>query len=140
MVDLNMVKDKLVKGGLVGVGTFTSSYIGNEVEKRAGLGGMGVAGSEIAVGAGVAVASEHFLGSNGQVRGFNVQQGAEYVGYGIQGAGWAELADTVQTGAIGGSNLVRVESQQVEPTPNQNTQNTQNQNTSADSGKVSINV
>jgi len=56
----------------------------------------------MALGAGVAVGSEKLGGAvsgrTGAQQGL-VELGVEHIGYGIHGAGFAELADTIQTGA-----------------------------------------
>lgn len=102
MVDTEMVKRKLAKGLTTGVGVFASSFVGNTIEDAAPFGGTGVAASQMVLGAGVAVGSEKLGGAvsgrTGAQQGL-VELGVEHIGYGIHGAGFAELADTMQTGA-----------------------------------------
>lgn len=101
MVDTEMVKRKLAKGLTTGVGVFASSYVGNTIESQFDLSGNGIAATQLALGAGLAVGSERLGGLAGQRTGADdslLEIGIEHVGYGIHGAGFAELADNVQTG------------------------------------------
>jgi len=102
MVNFDMVKRKLAKGLTTGVGVFASSFVGNTIEDLAPFGGTGVAAAQMTLGAGVAVGSEKLgeqvSGRTGAQQGL-VELGVEHIGYGIHGAGFAELADTMQTGA-----------------------------------------
>jgi len=102
MVNTEMVKRKLAKGLTTGVGVFASTFVGNVMENRLPFGGTGVGVGQMALGAGIAVGSERL----GEVAGQRAGQpqglmeiGIEHVGYGIHGAGFAELADELQTGA-----------------------------------------
>jgi len=107
MVNTEMVKRKLAKGLTTGVGVFASTYTGNAIENNTNLGSLGIAGTQMALGAGVAVASERLgdelSGRTGAEQGL-AEVGVEHIGYGIHGAGFAEAADELsmgQTGAMG---------------------------------------
>lgn len=102
MVNTEMVKRKLAKGLTTGVGVFASTFVGNVMENRLPFSGTGVGVGQMALGAGIAVGSERL----GEVAGARAGQpqglmelGIEHIGYGIHGAGFAELADELQTGA-----------------------------------------
>lgn len=102
MVDTEMVKRKLAKGLTTGVGVFASTFVGNAAEDYVPGGGIGVAGTQMALGAGIAVGSEKLGDAAGSRVGADsglMELGVEHVGYGIHGAGFAELADEMQTGA-----------------------------------------
>jgi len=102
MVDTEMVKRKLAKGLTTGVGVFASTFVGNVMENRLPFGGTGVGVGQMALGAGIAVGSERLGELAGQRAGQPaglMEIGIEHVGYGIHGAGFAELADELQTGA-----------------------------------------
>lgn len=102
MVNTEMVKRKLAKGLTTGVGVFASTFVGNVMENRLPFGGTGVGVGQMALGAGIAVGSERLGELAGQRAGQPaglMEIGIEHVGYGIHGAGFAELADELQTGA-----------------------------------------
>jgi len=99
---VNNVTRKLAKGITTGIGVFASTFVGNTIENRFDLGGNGVGAAQMAVGAGVAVASDRVAQLAGQqstaARGSEglIELGVEHVGYGIHGAGFAEVADNLQ--------------------------------------------
>lgn len=102
MVNMDMVQRKLAKGLTTGVGVFASTFVGNTIENNLPFSGVGVGVGQMALGAGIAVGSEQI----GDAVGRQVNQpdgllelGVEHIGYGIHGAGFAELADELQTGA-----------------------------------------
>lgn len=93
------IKMKLAKGITTGVGVFASSFVGETIQDQFGLGNVGVGLGQMAIGAGVAVGSEQLGGMIGQRAGFGqglLETGVEHVGYGIHGAGFAQLADELQ--------------------------------------------
>jgi hypothetical protein len=102
MVNTEMVKRKLAKGITTGIGVFGSTLVGNVMEEQLPIQGNQVGVGQMALGAGIAVGSERLgsvLGQRaGQPEGL-VEIGVEHIGYGIHGAGFAEVADNLQTGA-----------------------------------------
>lgn len=101
MVDMQRVKTVLAKGLTTGAGVYSSTFIGNRIESQFNLGGNGVAAAEILLGAGVALGAPRIAGmAGGRVGGRQnlLSTGVEHFGYGVHGAGFAELADNVQTG------------------------------------------
>ena len=102
MVDFGKVTMKAARGFSVGVGVFGSSFVGNTIADNTSLGNTGVALGEVGVGAAHALLSDE-LGN--QLAGVDMRlaniadMGVEHVGYGVMGAGLAELADEMQTGA-----------------------------------------
>lgn len=110
MVDYDNVLTKLKRGAFVGLGTFASSFIGNAVEDFTPVSGMGVALAQVGVGAGVAVGTDMALGDP-RVNVTDeelVAQAGEFMGYGVIGAGFAELAESVQTGVQTGQEADRI--------------------------------
>jgi len=110
MVNRN-IKMKLAKGLTTGVGVFASTFVGETVEDQFGLSGMGVGLSQMAIGAGVAVGSEQLGGIIGQrasVGNGLLEAGVEHVGYGIHGAGFAQLADELQQSGASADRVVTV--------------------------------
>ena len=93
---------KAARGFSVGVGVFGSTFVGNTIADRTSLGDTGVALGEVGVGAAHALLSDEI---GNQLASFDTRlaniadMGVEHVGYGVMGAGVAELADTMQTGA-----------------------------------------
>ncbi len=111
-MDYGNLTAKAAKGFSVGVGVFGSTYVGNTIADNTELGNTGVAAGEAVVGMGAAVLSDE-LGN--QLMRFDrrladiASFGAEHVGYGIMGAGVAEAADNMQTGA-GTQEYIQVDS------------------------------
>lgn len=106
---------KLAKGVTTGLGVFASTFVGNTIENRFDLGGNGVGAAQMAIGAGVAVASDRVAQLAGQqstaARGSEgiIELGVEHVGYGVHAAGFAEVADNLQgTGGETGAPADRV--------------------------------
>jgi hypothetical protein len=101
-MNTQMIKRKLAKGLTTGIGVFGSSFIGNTLEDQLPFSGYGVGVGQMALGAGIAVGSEKLggvVGGRTGARDSLVETGIEHVGYGIHGAGFAEVADQLQTGA-----------------------------------------
>lgn len=94
-MDFQVVKEKLIRGAAVGGGSFVSTYAGSLMSSYLPIGGLGVSAGKVALGTGIAVGSEPLLEDIGEVP----TEAAEFVGYGIQGSGFAELANTFSTGA-----------------------------------------
>jgi len=94
-MDFQVVKEKLIRGAAVGGGSFASTYAGSLMSSYLPIGGLGVSAGKVALGTGIAIGSEEFLADMGEVP----TEAAEFVGYGIQGSGFAELANTFSTGA-----------------------------------------
>lgn len=88
---------------LVGGGVFGSTFVGDAIDDFVPGGDLAVAGGEIGVGLGLTLAPE-LLGGRGGSLGTVVdildREEVEFVGYGIGGAGAAEAADMIQTGAL----------------------------------------
>lgn len=101
-MNMQKIKMKLAKGLTTGLGVFGSSFIGNTMEDQLPFSGYGVGVGQMALGAGIAVGSEKLggvVGGRTGARDSLVETGIEHVGYGIHGAGFAEVADQLQTGA-----------------------------------------
>jgi hypothetical protein len=103
-MDTDMILNKLAKGLATGGGVFASTLVGDTLDEFVPGGDTGVALGQMALGAGVAVGAERIAPGNIQQGNFSVdanlaEAAVEHVGYGIHGAGFAELADMVQTGS-----------------------------------------
>lgn len=94
-MDFDLVQTKLLRGAYVGAGSFASSFAGNIMSRHLPFGDMGVSGGKVALGVGVSIGAEEVIGETDSIP----NEAAEFAGYGIQGAGFAELANTLQTGA-----------------------------------------
>ena len=99
MIDTELLTEKLKKGAFVGVGSFASSYVGSQIADRTGLTELQISGAKVALGAGAAYVSadDDILEVSGMVR-----QAGEFAGYGMQGAGWAEIGQNFNAGVGGG--------------------------------------
>jgi hypothetical protein len=101
MVDLDVVKERVKRGALVGAGAFASGFVGERLTSADGFGLSEVEGSlgKIGLGVGVSVAGSEL----DVVQDPTVDEVMEYVGYGMQGDGFSDLAENIETGALGGS-------------------------------------
>jgi len=110
MVNTERVMNKLAKGLTTGAGVFASTIVGDTIDEIVPGGDTGTAVGQMALGAGVAVASDRIAPGDLNENAFSVdssliETGVEHFGYGIHGAGFAELADMVQTGAQTGQTV-----------------------------------
>lgn len=95
MVDMDKVKERLMRGAFVGLGSFTSSFAGSFIEEYAPGGDLATGAGQVAIGLGVSVGVDEVLDSRNSLP----NEAVEFAGYGIQGAGWANLGESIQTGA-----------------------------------------
>lgn len=97
MVDYEVVKERLMRGAFVGAGSFVSSTAGGLIEEHLNLGDMGTAAGQVVVGAGVSVGADEVFEEPESIP----NEFLEFAGYGIQGAGFANLGEALaaQTGA-----------------------------------------
>jgi hypothetical protein len=103
-IDMELVKDRLVKGAFVGAGSFASTYIENIIQDNLFDNNIAMGMSELAIGAGTSVGVE-LVFDEPEALPNNM---AEYAGYGIQASAWNSLADAIQTGELAGSRTVSV--------------------------------
>lgn len=127
MVDMSVVKERALRGALVGIGSFGSSFAATFIEEQFGLGDMGVAGGQVVGGLAISVGADEVLTDKGSL----ANDAAEFVGYGIQGAGFSNLAESVQTGAQTGR-VVTVSANSGQQRQQAQNQNQANQASSAD--------
>lgn len=130
---------KLAKGLTTGAGVFASTLVGDLIDDAVPGGDVGTAFGQMAVGAGVAVGAENISGralneSNFEINSALIETGVEHFGYGIHGAGFAELADQVQTGAHTGNRMVSVSARSDDAQTGQRVQVT-NTNDSSQAGQ-----
>lgn len=98
MVNTDNAMEKLKNGLFVGLGVFSSQFIGDKMAETMPGGQVAVGAGQLAVGAGVSVAADEMISDRSSVPNDVV----EHAGYGIQGAAWAELADTMSSGSTSG--------------------------------------
>jgi len=101
MVDMQRVLGEIKRTAYVGVGTFGSSFIGGAMADVLPVGDLGVSGVQALAGAGVASFIAERQGRQTTTSGlsFDVNEMARHASYGVGGAGFAELADSVQSGS-----------------------------------------
>lgn len=92
MVDVDVVKERLVRGAYVGAGSFLSTFTANFIENKAGLGDLGNAVGQVGTGLAISVGVDEVLDPQSMQA-----EAGEYIGYGIQGSGFSSLADEIQT-------------------------------------------
>lgn len=119
MVDLTVIRERLMKGAFVGVGSFLSSFTATLIEDKLGLGDVGAAGGQVVTGLAVSAGVDQVFTNPDSMP----NDAVEFVGYGIQGAGFSNLAESIQTGAQTG--------QVVSVSANGNQQREQSSNQSA---------
>jgi len=98
MVDMERVLGEIKRTAYVGVGTFGSSFIGGALADNLPVGDVGVSGVQALAGAGAASFIAERQGRQSTTSGlsFDVNEMARHASYGVGGAGFAELADSVR--------------------------------------------
>jgi len=98
MVDMQRVLGEIKRTAYVGVGTFGSSFIGGTLADQLPVGDVGVSGVQALAGAGAATFISERQGRTTMTSGltFDVNEMARHASYGVGGAGFAELADSVR--------------------------------------------
>lgn len=106
MVDYDVVKERLMRGAFVGAGSFVSSTAGGLIEEHGGVGDLGAAAGQVVLGAGVSVGADEVFEEPESIP----NEFLEFAGYGIQGAGFANLGEALaaQTGAKGDGEVVKI--------------------------------
>lgn len=105
MVDFDVVRERLLKGAYVGVGSFVSSYTATTIEEQLGLGDIGASAGQVVTGLGISVGVDEVFDDPNSMP----NDAVEYAGYGIQGAGFSNLAESIRAGSNTGADVVRVE-------------------------------
>lgn len=96
-MDFESIFEKVKRGAFVGAGAFGSSFTNNYLFENWGQTNTAV--GQVVVGAGVSVAADYAeeqMGMDDEIAG-HVTDALEFGGYGIQGAGWSDLGDRIQT-------------------------------------------
>lgn len=104
-IDMELVKDRLLKGVFVGAGSFASTYIENIIQDNLFDNNIAMGMSELAIGAGTSVGVEMVFDEPEALPNNMV----EYAGYGLQASAWNSLADAIQTGELAGNRTVSVD-------------------------------
>lgn len=107
-----------MRGAFVGAGSFASSFAGSFIEQYAPGGDIATGAGQVALGLGVSVGVDEVFDNPESVP----NEAIEFVGYGVQGAGFANLGESLQTGAQTGR-VVNVSSRS-NNSPNQNANET----------------
>jgi len=95
MVNMEKVKERLMRGAFVGAGSFASSFAGGFIEQYAPGGDITTGAGQVALGLGISVGVDEVFTSPNSVP----NEAVEFVGYGIQGAGFSNLGESLQAGA-----------------------------------------
>jgi hypothetical protein len=106
MVNMDVVQDRLLKGAFVGLGSFAGSLVEPVIEDNLPGGSMATTVAQGALGAGLSIGVDQVFDNPRSLP----NDAVEFVGYGMQGNAWSNLAETVQTGQLAGSQTVRVSS------------------------------
>lgn len=110
MVDTELLMEKAKRSAFVGAGAFVSGYVGDQIaDFSSDIGDRGVAIAKIGLGVGAAtVADDDNLLMDLDARNDSMQSMAvEYAGYGLSGAGFAELGQNLDIGFGGGGSSGR---------------------------------
>lgn len=132
MVDMDRVLGEIKRTTYVGLGSFASSYVGNFLDDFIPGGNAGVGAAQMLAGAGAAA---YIGGSRGgsMTSGldFDTNEMIRHVGYGVGGAGFADIAnalnnDALLSGQYGQSEMVevRTRSNASQHTPSHNSTDT----------------
>lgn len=105
MVDFDVVRERLLRGAYVGAGSFASGFVGSMIESNLGTGNLGTAAGQVAIGAALSVGVDEVVPPR---QNQMLNDVGEFVGYGIQGAGFANLGSALSAGQLGGSSSVEI--------------------------------
>lgn len=94
MVDMEVVRERLLKGAYVGVGSFASSFVGQAIEDNTPLGDIETAVAQAALGAGMSVGVDEVFDDPSSMP----NDAVEFAGYGLQGAAWSQVAEDLMAG------------------------------------------
>lgn len=114
-----------MRGAFVGVGSFASSFAGGFLEQYVPGGDVTTGAAQVALGLGVSVGADEVFSSRNSIQ----NDAAEFVGYGIQGAGFANVGESLAPGAQTGR-VVNV-NQRSRNRPNENASSQAQQATSS---------
>jgi hypothetical protein len=103
-MNTQVIKERLLRGAYAGAGAFAAGLVEGQIESNLPVGDLGTAAGQAALGLGMSVGVDMVF-DNPQAM---PNDAIEYAGYGMQAAGFANIARGVQTGAYGGSDTVHV--------------------------------
>lgn len=107
MVDMEVVKNRVMRGAYVGAGSFIASTAGGLMEEHLGLEDLGVSAGQVLAGAGISIGVDEVFTDPDSLP----NEAVEFVGYGVEGAGFANLGEalaTEGTGARAGDEVVTI--------------------------------
>lgn len=134
MVEMDRVVERVLRGVYVGVGAVGAEFTDSVIRNRLTQQDVAVAGGTIVTGSVLSVGSDLVSDTLGMRRDGFVNDFVEYAGYGVSGAGWANLMEAFElTGTQTASSVINVSSHASEmarPTrPAQPRHTTNNQST-----------
>lgn len=112
MVDMEVVRERLVRGAYVGVGSFASQFTATILEDTLPVGDVGSSVAQVGTGLALSVGVDEVF-DNPQSAPNDL---VEFAGYGIQGAGFADLADHIHA-QVGEGETGQMVSVDRNPTP-----------------------
>jgi hypothetical protein len=101
MVDMELLQEKLIRGAAVGAGSFVSGYVGDQITEFSNdIGDTGLAVTKVGLGVGATIVAsdDDMLMDLGASDDSMQSEAVEFVGYGLQGAGWKELGENLDLG------------------------------------------
>jgi hypothetical protein len=97
MVDMEVVKNRVMRGAFVGGGSFLASTAGGLMEEHLGLGDIGTSAGQVVAGAGVSIGVDQVFQDPESLP----NEAVEFIGYGVEGAGFANLGEALTTDGTG---------------------------------------
>jgi hypothetical protein len=94
MVNTRRVKERLMRGVYVGVGSFAASTAEGLIEENLGTGDVATSLAQAGLGLGLSVGADTVFSSPSSLP----NDAVEFAGYGMQGAGFSNLGRSFQTG------------------------------------------
>lgn len=95
MVDMEKVKERALRGAYVGAGSFAASFAGGFIEEFVPGGDIATGAGQVALGLGISVGVDEVFDNPDSMP----NDAVEFMGYGVQGAGFANLGEFLQAGA-----------------------------------------
>lgn len=95
MVDMEKVKERLMRGAFVGAGSFASAFAGSFIEQYAPGGDLTTGAGQVALGLGISVGVDEVFTQPESMP----NEAVEFVGYGVQGSGFANLGEALRPGS-----------------------------------------
>ena len=141
MVDTELLMEKAKRSAFVGAGAFMSGWVGEKIAGASDdLDDRAIAVGKIGLGVGASVVADDddLLTDLGSRQDSMQSMAVEYTGYGLSGAGFAELGESLDIGfGGGGGSSSRRKSRRVNRTRSKRTQRTDGGNLGANRNRGS---